>query len=65
MSNINPLQIVHLYPKEMNIYGDTGNRLVLEKRLKWRDIPYEVHLVSVGSDIPSNADIIIGGGIPV
>lgn len=62
MSNINPLQIVHLYPKEMNIYGDTGNRMVIEKRLKWRDIPYEVHLVSVGSEIPSNADIIIGGG---
>ena len=27
------LTIVHLYPKEMNIYGDTGNRLVLQLSL--------------------------------
>jgi len=57
-----PLQIVHLYPKEMNIYGDTGNRVVIEKRLKWRKLPYEVHLAGIGDPIPKNADIIIGGG---
>jgi len=57
-----PLQLIHLYPSEMNIYGDTGNRIVLEKRLTWRDIAYETHLVSVGQDIPKDADIIIGGG---
>lgn len=57
-----PLQIVQLYPKEMNIYGDTGNRIVLEKRLQWRNIPYVSHLVGVGDKLPSNTDIIIGGG---
>ncbi len=57
-----PLQIVHLYPSEMNIYGDTGNRIVLEKRLAWRGIDFETHLVSIGQDIPKDADIIIGGG---
>jgi CobQ-like glutamine amidotransferase family enzyme len=62
MSHSTPLQIVHLYPREMNIYGDTGNRMVIEKRLKWRHIPYKVHLVSTGDEIPRNADIIIGGG---
>jgi lipid II isoglutaminyl synthase (glutamine-hydrolysing) len=56
------LQIVHLYPKEMNIYGDTGNRIVLEKRLAWRNIPYTSHLVGIGDPIPKDADIIIGGG---
>jgi lipid II isoglutaminyl synthase (glutamine-hydrolysing) len=57
-----PLKIVHLYPSEMNIYGDTGNRLVLEKRLQWRGIAYEIVLVAIGDPIPTDADIIIGGG---
>lgn len=56
------IKIVHLYPREMNIYGDTGNRLILEKRLAWRGIPYETKLVGVGDDIPKDASIIIGGG---
>jgi len=57
-----PIHIVHLYPREMNIYGDTGNRIVLEKRLEWRNIPYVTHLVGVGDSIPKQADIIVGGG---
>lgn len=57
-----PLHVVHLYPKEMNIYGDTGNRIVIEKRLDWRKLPYTTYLVGVGQPIPKNADIIIGGG---
>jgi CobQ-like glutamine amidotransferase family enzyme len=56
------LHLVHLYPKEMNIYGDTGNRLILEKRLQWRGIEVEVYLVGVGDKLPDDADIIIGGG---
>lgn len=56
------LTIVHLYPREMNIYGDTGNRLIIEKRLAWRQIPYETKLIGVGEEIPAEADIIIGGG---
>jgi CobQ-like glutamine amidotransferase family enzyme len=46
----------------MNIYGDTGNRIVLEKRLKWRGIPAEVVLVSSGDALPEDSDIVIGGG---
>ena len=56
------LTIVHLYPKEMNIYGDTGNRLVLEKRAEWRGIDVRVKLVGVNDPIPSEADLILGGG---
>ena len=29
------IRIVHLYPKEMNIYGDWGNVLTLQRRLEW------------------------------
>lgn len=56
------IHIVHLYPKEMNIYGDTGNRIVLEKRLEWRGIPFTSHLVSVGDELPKKVDILIAGG---
>lgn len=56
------IHLVHLYPKEMNIYGDTGNRIVLQKRLEWRGFEVKVHLVGVGDAVPKDADIIIGGG---
>jgi len=56
------IHIVHLYPSEMNIYGDTGNRLILEKRLEWRGYQPVVQMVGVGQKIPKQADIILGGG---
>jgi CobQ-like glutamine amidotransferase family enzyme len=56
------LTLVHLYPREMNIYGDTGNVLVLERRLQWRGRPVRVVPVSVGDPLPPDADILLGGG---
>lgn len=56
------LVIVHLYPKEMNIYGDTGNVLVLTRRCEWRGIAVDVRRIGVGDAMPLDADIIIGGG---
>ena len=56
------LVLVHLYPREMNIYGDTGNVVVLRKRLAWRGRPVRVEPVSVGDPLPRDADILLGGG---
>lgn len=56
------VRIVHLYPHEMNIYGDTGNVVVLRKRLEWRGLPVEVVPVGMGDALPTDADIIMGGG---
>lgn len=56
------INIVHLYAKEMNIYGDNGNVQVLKQRLVWRGIPVKVHHIGVGDAMPDNAHIIIGGG---
>jgi CobQ-like glutamine amidotransferase family enzyme len=56
------LTLVHLYPREMNIYGDTGNVLVLRKRLEWRGIGANVIPVSAGDPLPTDADILLGGG---
>ena len=56
------LTLVHLYPREMNIYGDTGNVVVLRRRLEWRGLPVSVVPVSVGDALPNDADILLGGG---
>lgn len=56
------LTLVHLYPREMNIYGDTGNVLVLRKRLEWRGLEAKVVPINVGDPLPADADILLGGG---
>ncbi|MDB5185551.1 MAG: glutamine amidotransferase [Candidatus Saccharibacteria bacterium] len=56
------IHIVHLYPKEMNIYGDTGNRIILQKRLEWRGIGTKVSFVGIGDAFPEDVDVIIAGG---
>ena len=37
-----PITIIQLYPRDMNLYGDWGNTLVLKKRLQWRDYPVKI-----------------------
>lgn len=56
------LNILHLYPKEMNLYGDHGNILTLKRRAEWRG--YNVNIIEhhVGDKIPHDIDIIFGGG---
>jgi lipid II isoglutaminyl synthase (glutamine-hydrolysing) len=56
------MKLIHLYPREMNIYGDTGNVLVLARRLKWRGRAVEIAPVNVGDPLPNDADILLGGG---
>ncbi len=57
------LVIAHLYPREMNIYGDLGNVITLVKRLEWRGYAAEVRPVEVGEPFDwSQVDIVFGGG---
>ena len=58
------VRIAHLYPELLNLYGDSGNILVLRKRLEWRGLGADVMEVHV-DDTPSfsNVDLVfIGGG---
>lgn len=58
------LRVAHLYPELLNLYGDSGNVLVLRRRMAWRGIACEVQEVHVG-DTPSFAGVdiaFIGGG---
>lgn len=57
------LNICHLYPDLMNIYGDDGNITCLTKRAEWRGIEVEVTQVTIGDKInPEKYDIYFFGG---
>ncbi|WP_035763901.1 glutamine amidotransferase [Arthrobacter sp. H20] len=56
------LTILQLYPKEMNIYGDWGNVLVLKQRLAWHGYTSVILEHSAGDEFPEDVDLIIGGG---
>jgi hypothetical protein len=56
------ITLVHLYPREMNIYGDTGNVIVLKRRLQWRGMDVRVVPVNIGDPLPTDTDIMLGGG---
>jgi hypothetical protein len=58
----NTINLLQLYPRDMNIYGDYGNVLVIKRRLEWYG--YHVNLLTYdpGDSFPDEVDIIIGGG---
>ncbi|WP_028267169.1 type 1 glutamine amidotransferase [Arthrobacter sp. MA-N2] len=56
------IRVLQLYPREMNIYGDWGNALVLQQRLLWHGYTPELLEYNVGDDFPEDIDIIVGGG---
>lgn len=56
------ITVLQLYPKDMNIYGDHGNLLVLQRRLEWYGYEPNIIHYNVGDTLPTDVDIIIGGG---
>lgn len=58
------LRICHMYPDVLNLYGDRGDMICMEKRLKWRGIDCTVTRLPIGRSAPlSNFDLVfIGGG---
>lgn len=56
------LHIVHIYPNEMNTYGDRGNLLCLTRRAEWHGLEPVVHYYHAGEEFPPEADIVLGGG---
>ena len=58
-----PLRIVYLYPDALNLYGDGGNVIALERRCTWRGIPVRVDEVRMGEVLDlADADIVMMGG---
>lgn len=62
MTDKKQINLLQLYPRDMNIYGDWGNTLVLKRRLEWHG--YNVNLLAYnpGDTFPKDVDIIVGGG---
>lgn len=57
------LRVAHLYPKLMNIYGDRGNILCLQRRCRERGIGFEVQALELGDKLnPKDYDLIFAGG---
>ena len=57
------LNICHLYPDLLNLYGDRGNIIALKKRCEWRGISVNISDVTLGDAFDTqNYDIIFLGG---
>ena len=57
-----PIHVLQLYPRDMNIYGDYGNALVLKQRLQWYGYQPIIHTYDPGEEFPEQVDLLIGGG---
>lgn len=57
-----PINVLQLYPRDMNIYGDFGNALVIRRRLEWHGYEPIMHTYDPGDTFPRDVDIIVGGG---
>jgi lipid II isoglutaminyl synthase (glutamine-hydrolysing) len=51
-----------LYPTKMNIYGDRGNVIALQRRAEWRGLETCVHEIGIGDPIPAGIDVFFFGG---
>lgn len=58
------INLLHLYPKSMNIYGDYGNVLTIKKRCEAYGVNVKVLQYNLGDSFPDvkSIDLIIGGG---
>lgn len=58
------INIAHLYPELLNIYGDKGNVLAFQRRCEWRNIAVNLYDINPGDSIdPELYDFyFIGGG---
>lgn len=57
-------KIAHLYPKELNLYGDKGNILYLQHFLLIQGVKSSVTEISVGESLNESFDFIFSGGGP-
>jgi CobQ-like glutamine amidotransferase family enzyme len=55
--------MAHLYPKMMNIYGDRGNIICLQRRCEARGITFTVDSLELGDQLkPKEYDLVFVGG---
>ena len=60
------MNILWLYPQQLNLYGDRGNMECLIKRLQWRNIKVSAEDFNIGDSVKkiANANLLFAGGGP-
>lgn len=57
------LNICHMYPDLLNLYGDRGNIFAFTRRCRWRGIDVGIHPVNIGEKIDfAQVDFLFLGG---
>ena len=56
------IKVLHLYARDMNIYGDRGNVLTVLRRIQWHGYKPQLIEYNPGDTFPDDIDIIVGGG---
>ena len=56
------IHLVHLYPREMSIYGDLGNTRALAARIRRHGYSPVVHQHHPGGAFPDTVHLVLGGG---
>lgn len=56
------VHVVHLYPREMSIYGDLGNTRTIAARIRRHGYVPVVHQHHPGGEFPEQAHLVLGGG---
>lgn len=56
------ITLVHLYPREMSIYGDLGNTRCLASRIRRHGYDVQVHDHHPGMPLPPEPHLLMGGG---
>lgn len=56
------INVVHLYPREMSIYGDLGNTRCLAARIRRHGYVPVVRQHHPGDTIPADTHLVVGGG---
>ena len=56
------IDVMSLYPRDMNIYGDWGNVLTALRRLRLYGYEPRLHAYNQGDVWPAHVDVVLGGG---
>ncbi|MCI1218201.1 MAG: glutamine amidotransferase [Bifidobacterium crudilactis] len=56
------IDVLSLYPKDMNIYGDSGNVLSIRRRLELFGYHVQMHAYNQDDEWPEHVDLVLGGG---
>ncbi|MEI2826715.1 MAG: cobalamin biosynthesis protein CobB [Dermatophilaceae bacterium] len=62
MTSKGEIHLVHLYPREMSIYGDLGNTRCLASRIRRHGYACVVRDHHPGMPFPETAHLLVGGG---